>query len=295
MATKRSTPLQDRWEAAAALQASRTDAAAAGAELQRAQQQLQCCREEARVAHSAGSDAQQAANLAVEAAAAARQHDAAAAVSASHAHKQAGSHSGTQFTPTCLRSRYNGEAECSVTTTLFSNSRGAGHADKLNGAHSLRWRYSVCQTMPQRSGGCRPRRLRQLPPALRTRRRPQRHEHPQMRCLLRTPSSGVHVPQPVQMSMSHSRAEPTPCRLQMSSTLIYLATCRQRAAAAEGFAASFRRRMAAHAAEPELAACSDANMQVGRRLLTALAVILPRVIAESLETPSVHLRPLRRL
>jgi hypothetical protein len=39
---------------------------------------------------------------------------------------------------------------------------------------------------------------------------------------------------------------------------------RQRAAAAEGFAASFRRRLAAHAAEPELVACSDTNMQVRR-------------------------------
>jgi hypothetical protein len=83
------TTLQDHSEAASALQTALADAVAAGAELQRAQQQLRCCRDEAQNARSAGINAQQAADLAVEAAAAARQHDDAAAISASHAHKQA--------------------------------------------------------------------------------------------------------------------------------------------------------------------------------------------------------------
>jgi hypothetical protein len=94
-------PLQDRSEAAAALQAARADAAAAGAELQRGQQQLRCCQDEARAAKSAGIDTQQAAGLAVEAAAAARQHDAVAAVSAMHAHKQVSRRFGTRFQHAC--------------------------------------------------------------------------------------------------------------------------------------------------------------------------------------------------
>lgn len=77
-------------DADSAVQAARAEAAAAVAELQRTQLQLQDCQQRGQQLQVREAEAQQAAGIAVEAAAVARQHDAAAAVAASHAHKQLG-------------------------------------------------------------------------------------------------------------------------------------------------------------------------------------------------------------